>query len=270
MESIPIATDVVEAPPAGVDARIRRFRAGQEVDTFAVICERLVVIVDTHSTPALMQRELVLLTRDLATRPALVFLTHADYDHAWGTEALPGVPIVGHRLCHERLAGDLGPSDLAAMRAEQPGRFDDLTLIPPTIVFDDGITIDGGDLTLVAIPTPGHCADHVSLWIPEIATLLPGDAAEQPFPHVTTRADIDTAVASLDRLAALDPAIVLPCHGDTTDAAILDRNRAYFAAVLADPDITYEDAVRAAGSDPATTSGFYRSFHDDACRAARG
>jgi glyoxylase-like metal-dependent hydrolase (beta-lactamase superfamily II) len=267
---------VVEAPLDGVDARVRRFRCAPEVDSFAVRTERFLVLCDTHSTPALARQLLALVTDDLADgRRLLVVDTHADYDHAWGNQVFGGrraerpAPILGHPRCVERLAGAEGAAALARMRGAQPGRFDEVELVPPDIAVGDGAAIHGGDLTLRICATPGHTEDHVSIHIPELATVLAGDAAELPFPHLESAAGLVAARASLERLVALDPAVVLPCHGGTTDPSLLRRNIAYIDAVVADPDLPLVDALAIAGVPLDGLQAMYRGFHDDACAAAR-
>ena len=267
---------VVEAP-LGLDPRIRRFRCDDEVDTFVVETERWLVIVDTHSTPALALQLAEQCVDPAAERQLLVVNTHADYDHAWGTQVFAGpdavhrAPIIGHERCVKRFVEADGAASLARMREEQPGRFDDVVLTPPGLTFgDEGMTILGGDLTLVLVHTPGHTEDHISIWIPELRVVLAGDAAEQPFPHIDTPTGLAQARASLVRMQELDPVYVLPCHGDTIEPALLARNIAYVDAVSADPALPIEEAARIAGVTVDELDPLYHDFHADALAASRG
>jgi glyoxylase-like metal-dependent hydrolase (beta-lactamase superfamily II) len=175
------------------------------------------------------------------------------------------------------------------MRAEQPGRFDDVQHAPPTITFDERLAIDGGDLTLELFATPGHKPDHVSVWIPEIGTLLAGDAAESPFPFVESGAALPDLRGSLERMAALRPTAALYCHAPLdAGPALLGANIAYFdevarrrKAALArgapanpPPDADVEaltgfafDEAIPAGLDARALEGFYRPAHHLAIRA---
>ena len=274
MDSLPYSDHVSEAP-LDLDPRIRRFRCGDEVDTFVVVTERWLVIVDTHSTPALALQLAEQCVGPADAARLLVVNTHADYDHAWGNQIFSGpqaiypAPIIGHVRCAERLAADEGPLSRAKMEELQPGRFDDLVLTPPDLtVGDGGLTIHGGDLTLTLVHTPGHTDDHFSIWIPELQTVLAGDAAEQPFPHIDTPDGIAQARASLVRLQALDPLNVLPCHGDTTDPALLERNIAYLDAVVADPALPLAEAARIAGVSVDDLDPLYHDFHADVLAAS--
>ena len=274
MSPAPYPTDVHESPP-GLDPRIRRFRCEDEVDTFVVVTERWLVIVDTHSTPALALQLAEQCVGPSEAGHLLVVNTHADYDHAWGNQVFSGsaapypAPIIGHSLCAERLEGSDALASRARMEAEQPGRFDGLVLTPPNItVGDEGLTIDGGDLTLTLVHTPGHTDDHFSVWIPELRIVLAADAAEQPWPHVDTPEGIAQARGSLVRLQELDPLYVLPCHGDTTEPPLLDRNIAYLDAVAADPELPLAEAARIAGVAVDGLDPIYRDFHSDALAAS--
>ena len=99
--------------------------------------------------------------------------------------------------------------------------------------------------------------------------MLAGDAAELPFPHVDSAAGLVAARASLERLAALEPAVLLPCHGGTTDPSLVTRNIAYLDAVVADPELSLADALAIAGVPLDGLQAMYRGFHADACAAAR-
>jgi len=288
---------VSEVSLDGVDRRLRMFRAGHEVDTFVLLTRRYAVVVDTMSTPEEMTAVMGLVRDDLAGRQVLVVNTHADYDHAWGNAvfATPDgaypAPIIAHRRVAERLRDPETERYLRQRQQVEP-RFAAVRLIPPTVIFSDRLRIDGGDLTLELIPTPGHTDDHVAVWIPELRLLLAGDAAEQPIPYVNAPSDLPALRASIRLLVALDPATVIPCHGGTTDPGLLARNLAYFdllditvatavAAGGVPPDwatredlpdalgLPYEEALRAVDIDPATVPepDFYRASHLRAVRA---
>jgi glyoxylase-like metal-dependent hydrolase (beta-lactamase superfamily II) len=257
-----------EVPP-GVDDHVRRFRLGDEVDSFVIRTERLLVVVDTLSTPADARFLRAAIAGDASGRTLMVVDTHADYDHAWGNSVFADVPIIGHLRCGERLRGHEAAADIARWSAVMPGRFDEVVATPPSILHgDDGLVLDGGDVTIELIHTPGHSDDHVSLYVRELGILLAGDAAEVPFPHVDSPTGLARARASLERLAALGASYVLPCHGGTTDPIILERNLAWLDAVVAEPKLPFEEAVERFGDGRGEVQEMYRSFHADACRAA--
>jgi len=206
-----------------------------------------------------------------------------------GPSALLPTPIIASRLCAERLRSEAAQFKLAEMRASEPGRFGDVVLTPPSLLFEQQLVIDGGDLTLQLFATPGHKPDHIAIFIPEIRTLLPGDAAELPFPFVESAATLPAMRDSLGRMAALNAETALYCHAPVTiGPALLQQNMAYFDTIeqrcrdalargipgtpAADADVealvgfAFAEALPA-DADAAALEGFYRPGHQAAIRA---
>jgi glyoxylase-like metal-dependent hydrolase (beta-lactamase superfamily II) len=235
---MPMTDTVTLIPNQGWDARILVCRCGTLVDTFVGVSERYVVLIDTlintHTATALLE-----IAREyLPGRQLLAVNSHADWDHAWGNHVFAGpgapvhAPIIASRICAERLRSQQAREKLAEMRAGEPGRFDDVVLTPPDVLFEQHLAIDGGDLTLELFATPGHRPDHIAVFIPEIGTLLPGDAAELPFPFVDSAASMPAMRDSLARMAALAPTTALYCHAPVdAGPALLQTNIAYFDEV---------------------------------------
>jgi len=96
-------------------------------------------------------------------------------------------------------------------------------------VVDAGTWLEGGEeiaagsRTWQVIHTPGHSSSHICLWAPEERALLSGDhllAAITPhidFRRGETDDPLGEFLASLDKIEALDPALVLPGHGRPFD-----------------------------------------------------
>ncbi len=201
-----------------------------------VISERYVIFIDTlvndRTTAALVD----IARPHLDGRQILVVNTHADYDHAWGNSyfAYGDEPhrahIIGTRACAARLQDAVTQDLLDRLQAEDAA-LRDVQFMPPTITFDNSLTIDGGDLTLNLIVTPGHTHDHCSVYIPEIDTLLAGDAAEAPFP--TTNEGTPIALhRSLQKLAALKPTTAFYCHAPfTAGPELLQSNLTYMETI---------------------------------------
>ncbi|SRR5579883_988985 len=283
----------------GWDQRITIFRAdeaeaGEQVDAFAIVTHKYVVFVDTLATPALARQMVEAMRPYLADRQPLVINTHADYDHCWGnavfaTDGELPAPIYGHAYAAKRLTSDEDKHYLSDQQQKDP-RFAEVRLVPPTNTIDKQTAIDCGDLQLALIPTPGHCPDHIAIWIPNIRHLFTGDAAESPFPYVANAATLPSLIHSLEVLAGLNAAIALPCHGETTDPQLLTCNLNYFEAVKTSclqsiengslPDdwinakniadivgMSYEEALAISQADPEQTPSMYRDFHETAIKA---
>ena len=222
---------------AGYDSRIRVFRCGNIVDSFAITTERYLVVVDTMVSRDSMETVMTTLAGDLQNtkRTLLVINTHADWDHVWGNGLFVGpdarypAPIIGHRLTAEAMAAPQARKVLDELQTEYPGAYDTAAWWPPTVRCDGELTIDGGDLTLQLVSTPGHTPDHLSIWIPELRLVLAGDAAEMPFPEVGGADALPTLRASLERLESLQADMVLYSHAPgVTDPGLIRHNIRYF------------------------------------------
>jgi len=140
-------------------------------------------------------------------------LTHQDGDHVGGAPELLAVDadidVVAHREAAPYVEGERDP-----VKGDGDG---------PEPVGVDLAVVDGVRFTTRAGPmevvhTPGHTPGHVSLYLPETRLLLAVDAVvavdgEIAGPSETHSADVETALASVERLADLDVDRLLCYHG---------------------------------------------------------
>src|SRR5215470_11282239 len=138
----------------GWDPRILVARCGDLVDAFIVVTERYVVLVDTLINRRTAAELLLIAEPHLAGRQLLVVNTHSHWDHAWGNQLFAGpgairpAPIIATRRCAELLRSPGSQQKLAQKRAGEPLRFGDVELVAPTVLFEERLAIDAGDLTL--------------------------------------------------------------------------------------------------------------------------
>lgn len=277
---------VRRVPNSGWDERVTAYRCGGTVDSFAVRTERYLAIVDTLVSQASMRAVMDDLASSIPPRRLLVLNTHGDWDHVWGNGLFSGptarypAPIVGSSHALARMRSAEAGALLSRSQEQHPGRYSSASWEPPTVSFSGDGQIDGGDLRLELLATPGHTPDHLSVWIPELRLLLAGDASEAPLPWVSTAEALPALRASLHRLAALNARTVLYCHAPgMVSSRIIERNIAYFdelearcrAAVAMDEDPvstgswSLEKAVPDLMPDTAQVA-FYREAHAAAIR----
>lgn len=242
---------VLELAIPGLDPRVRVFRCPGVVDSFAVMTERLSVIVDTLITPTAAGDVMCLLGWERgqpAGKKLLVVNTHGDWDHSFGNGLFDGpnaqypALIAGHGATSRLFDRNKAEALLSDLEMRPPGWYPDVQFCLPTVEFEDGLTIQGGDLTLELIPTPGHTPDHVCVWIPEIRVLIAGDAAELPVPYIGPGSDLRRLRRSLDVMLELSPETVLYSHGgNIRDASLIAHNIRY----LDDAESRCRDALSA-------------------------
>lgn len=224
----------------GWDTRLHIAANGELVNVFLLVTERYVILVDTLLNATTAQALVDHAQPYLPGRQLLVINSHADWDHAWGNQlfAAPNAPYPAPIIAHVKGAmRHHAPETLARlvkMQHEEPAIFGGVVLTKPTLTFSHDLIIDGGDLTLHLFPTPGHSDDHIAVYIPEISTLLAGDAAELPFPILYNSADVPVLRASLARMAERNARDVFYCHAPPTiGAQLLHDNIAYYDALEA-------------------------------------
>lgn len=160
---------------------------------------------------------------------ACILLTHAHADHSGAASAAA-----------RRFGAEVGAS------AETLSR---LGPLGPGIVgreLEDGDTLEPEDgLSLTAIHTPGHSADHLCYLVEPGRRLLTGDLVLGEGSSAILHPDgrVADSLASLARLIALRPRFLLPGHGPPVEAATrrleeyrrhrLERERQVRAAVEA-------------------------------------
>jgi glyoxylase-like metal-dependent hydrolase (beta-lactamase superfamily II) len=219
----------IDAPaPPGVRVTFAAL-GGYDVRGAVIEGRDRVAVWDTLSRPADMRGALP----PLDGRGLVVVYSHADWDHVWGTDGLPraGARIVGHARCAERFTIDV-PRTLSERQSAEPGQWETVVLVPPTVTFAESWSEDLGGLTLELHHLPGHTPDCIVGFVPERGAWLGGDTVETPFPVVPADAPLDAWIAGLERWAADDRVRwVLPAHGGAGRRTILDRNLAYLRGI---------------------------------------
>jgi glyoxylase-like metal-dependent hydrolase (beta-lactamase superfamily II) len=131
---------------------------------------------------------------------AQVLVTHGHPDHAAGAPAIA--------------AAHPGVRFRKMPWAERDAKWD-----VPWEPIADGDAIEAGDTALVAVHTPGHAPDHLCFRHAASGTVFGGDLAMKG----TTvwipakRGSLVAYLASIERIIALEPARLLPAHGDVID-----------------------------------------------------
>jgi cyclase len=179
------------------------------IASYAVISGSSALVYDTHVsvTHARFLRE-VLTQRGVTN--FIVVLSHWHLDHVAGTEAFADFPVIANRKTFEHLRQRKSAIENATDHG--PPAINPLVL--PDTLFEGRRSLTIGMLEVELVEANIHSDDATVVWIPSRGILLAGDTMEDTITYVGEPEQFDTHLKDLDRLAALDPAFILPNHGD--------------------------------------------------------
>jgi cyclase len=177
--------------------------------SFAVVEGEEALVYDTHTTPEHGRRIRAALEAEGARR-FTVLLSHWHLDHVAGNAAFRDCEILATARTAELLRGH--------REAIEDGRHEGppgvCPLVLPTATFEERAELQVGDRRLEAIHVDVHSDDAAILWDPAARLLLAGDTVEDTVTYVEEPDHFEAHLRDLDRLLELDPAAVLPSHGD--------------------------------------------------------
>ncbi len=217
-------------------------RRHEELDlcTGLVVGDGACLVVDTGGD-ARQGAELAAAVRAVTPHPWTVALTHAHFDHCFGTAAFLPCVRWAHEGCPAALATtaepqraewtahyrDAGRDEVADALATTPA-------IPPDQLVEASATVHIGDRpVLLAHLGRGHTDHDLVVQVPDAAVVFAGDLVEQGAPPDFGDAYPGDWPATLTALLGLDASLVVPGHGEPVDAGFVADQRDELATVAA-------------------------------------
>ena len=225
-----------------------------------VLGSRAALVVDSGMGPrngAVVRRHADELA---AGRPLFLTITHFHPEHGYGAQAFdPGATIVYNRgqLTELRQKGQPYLEMFKTFGDAVAEQLEGVTLVEPHVVYDGAADLDVGGRT-AQLRTWGlaHTQADQVVFLPEQRILFTGDLVESRcfaifpwFPPDDVDVDCDRWIAVLEELLRLDPAIVVPGHGEVGDAGVVTAAREYLLLLraetrrLADDGASEDDAA---------------------------
>jgi glyoxylase-like metal-dependent hydrolase (beta-lactamase superfamily II) len=224
-----------------------------------VVGDRATLVVDTGLGRRNGEHVLAQAKRLAGGRALYLTTTHFHPEHGFGAEAFAGAAtIVVNRAQRDELArkgagyaamfGGFGPAIAAELA--------DVRFVTPDVVYDGRAELDlGGHRVELREWGPAHSAGDQTVLV-DSRVLFTGDLAETRmfpiapyFPPHDTDFDGSRWIDALGSLAALEPEVVVPGHGEPADVTLLHEVRAYLEYVRAEVA-----RLRAAGASAEETA----------------
>jgi cyclase len=158
--------------------------------------------------------------------------TEPHGDHISGNAYFTNTEVVGQvklQECFERYLWAFGSLEEKRERFKETdpdsvflvGHPDYPAANPPTLTFDDTLTLNVGNHTFNVIHMPGHTAPQTSVVVPEEGVVFTGDNVFHKCRSWLQECDPWEWLAALDSIAALDVETIVPGHGEPCTKAYL-------------------------------------------------
>ncbi len=173
-----------------------------------------------------------------ADRPTFLTITHFHPEHGFGAQAFEdGATIVYNRGQLDELR-QKGAGYLEMFRgfgASVAQQLVDVRLVEPHVTYDGAAELLlGGHTAQLRTWGLAHTRADQVVFLEEQRVLFTGDLVENNcfaifpwFPPEDTDVDGDRWIELLEQLEALEPAVVVPGHGEVGDASVITRAREY-------------------------------------------
>jgi cyclase len=168
--------------------------------------------------------------------------SHANGDHTFGNELLPGVRIVATRATAEEMS-DVPPALLAALMRQAPQmgalgeflerifgpfEFDGIELSLPTETFDGELTLTVGAKQVRLIEVgPAHTRGDTIVVVPADRVVYTADILFAGSHPIMWEGPVENWVRALELVLELDVDTVVPGHGPVTDKRAVAAMRDY-------------------------------------------
>lgn len=183
--------------------------------------------------------ELAAAVREVTTTPWTVAITHAHWDHCFGTASLLPSDVWAHGNCRADLVrtGHTQRDDVAAWYREQ-GRQADAEhvaevepVLPDRLVTDQTELDIGGRRVVLAYFGPGHTDGDLVVHVRDAGVVYVGDLVEQGAPPAFEDAFPLLWPTAVDGILGLEPTVVVPGHGEPVGVDFVTRQRSELALV---------------------------------------
>ena len=204
------------------------YTAEGDPNTGVVIGDDAVLVVDTQATPV-MAGDVIRRIREVTDKPIkYVVMSHYHAVRVLGASAYGAQEIIASQDTRDLIV-ERGAQDMKSEIERFPRLFRAVETIPgltwPTLTFVGRMTLWLGKLEVQLLQLGrGHTKGDTVVWLPQQKILFSGDLVEFGATPYAGDAYFQDWPATLDNLAALQPAALVPGRGDalTTPQMVRD------------------------------------------------
>ena len=213
------------------------FNVGLVPNVGIIVGSKSTLVVDTGLGPRNGDAIVREMKKVSANADVDVVTTHYHPEHSLGAAAFKGAKLLMTRLQQQDMT-ELGKQIQDTFAGRSPLTAELLNGVPyptPDILFDRDYRLDLGGVHARLLwrgPAAMHTRGDTMIFVEEDRVLFTGDVVmSQRFLAAQNTSSITAWLSTLDELAALKPAKVVPSHGSIGDATLIARDRAFLQTV---------------------------------------
>ncbi len=194
------------------------YTAEGDPNTGVVIGDDAILVIDTQATPAMAQ-DVIRRIREVSDKPIkYVLLSHYHAVRVLGASAYQPEHIIASQETYDLIV-ERGEQDKASEIGRFPRLFSNVETVPPgltwpTLTFSGRMTLWLGKLEVQILQLGrGHTKGDTVVWLPQDRVLFSGDLVEFDATPYAGDAYFQDWPQTLDRIAALQPAKLVPGRG---------------------------------------------------------
>ena len=202
-----------------------------------IVGERGVLVVDTGMGPRNAETVLGEVKKITSKPVAYLTITHFHPEHGMGAQAFPESTILIYPTAQKIELLEKGPAMMKECSGVSPGIADLLKPVKlrmPNVTFSEEAEIDLGGFPVRLLHwNSAHTRGDNFVYLPKQSIVFGGDVVINRFFPIM--ADSDSSgpnwIETLDHLQKLNPAIVVPGHGEVGDVGLITSMREYLVFV---------------------------------------
>jgi glyoxylase-like metal-dependent hydrolase (beta-lactamase superfamily II) len=202
-----------------------------------VVGSRATLVVDTGMGLSNGERVVRALAKVSTHKELYVVSTHFHPEHALGEAAFPSSATVVRARPQQQDIDEFGLSLAETFASRSPVNkqlLEGAQYRKADVIFDSERTIDlGGVRVRLLALGPTHTRGDTIAFVEGDRVLFAGDIVMNGtfVAFASPYSSVKAWLAALDRLAPLDPARIVPSHGEMGDASLISKDKAYLSAV---------------------------------------
>jgi glyoxylase-like metal-dependent hydrolase (beta-lactamase superfamily II) len=213
------------------------FNVGLVPNVGIIVGSKATLVVDTGLGPRNGETIVREMKKVSGNADVYVVTTHYHPEHSLGAAAFKGANLLMTRVQQQEMT-ELGKQiqdTFASRSALNAELLNGVNYPTPDILFDRDYRLDLGGVHARLMwrgPAAMHTRGDTMIFVEEDRVLFTGDVVmSQRFLAAQDTSSITAWSGTLDELAALQPARVVPSHGSIGDATLIARDREFLQAV---------------------------------------